>query len=159
MYLYCVWLWTQSVCLLQPGQNLYPHTGGTILHVQFNYKQGRLFQAWHFNSEACHHCSEQLCVGEIPQATRQAEHGGGKGHRAVKWQHNSTLKIASHERNALNGHLWLNNTFRICIDLFTTSDKMEQGSHLYRALYATLYCHVKEESSNNLSCLSGWWFS
>lgn len=30
---------------------------------------------------------------------------GGKGHRAVKWQHSSTLKIASHERNTLNVHL------------------------------------------------------
>lgn len=135
MYLYCVWLWImdyglwiQCECLLQPGHNLYPHTaGGTILHVQFNYKHGRLFQAWHFNSEACHHRLEQLCVGEIQQATRQAEQRG-KGHRAVKWQHNSALKI-SHERNTLNGHLWLNNAFRIYIDLFTTSNKMEQGSH------------------------------
>ena len=97
-------LWIQCECLLQPGHNLYPHTaGGTILHVQFNYKHGRLFQAWHFNSEACHHRLEQLCVGEIQQATRQAEQRG-KGHRAVKWQHNSALKI-SHERNTLNGHL------------------------------------------------------
>lgn len=41
------------------------HGGTTVLHVQHNYKQGRLFQAWHFEIQACHHhWSQQLCVGE-----------------------------------------------------------------------------------------------
>lgn len=34
---------------------LFTKTGVTVLHVQFNYKRGRLFQAWHFKSGACHH--------------------------------------------------------------------------------------------------------
>lgn len=42
---------------------LFTKTGVTVLHVQFNYKRGRLFQAWHFKSEACHH-SWSSCLWE-----------------------------------------------------------------------------------------------
>lgn len=46
---------------LQPGYICCSRTGVTVLHVQFNYKRGRLFQAWHLRSEACHH-SWSSCV-------------------------------------------------------------------------------------------------
>lgn len=53
----CVFL----VCSL--ATILFTKTGVTVLHVQFNYKCGRLFQAWHFKSEACHH-SWSSCLWE-----------------------------------------------------------------------------------------------
>lgn len=43
---------------------LFTKTGVTVLHVQFNYKRGRLFQAWHFKSEACHHSWSCSCLWE-----------------------------------------------------------------------------------------------
>lgn len=50
-----------------PGSNsatiLFTKIAVTVPRVQFNYKRGRLFQAWHFKSEACHH-SWSSCVWE-----------------------------------------------------------------------------------------------